>query len=36
MADDLSALPYALRLARRANRVVAQNLVIATGVMLRS
>jgi Cd2+/Zn2+-exporting ATPase len=34
MADDLTALPYALRLAQRANRVVAQNLVIATGVML--
>lgn len=34
MADDLTALPYALRLARRANRVVAQNLVIATGVMV--
>ncbi|HTR98083.1 MAG TPA: heavy metal translocating P-type ATPase [Candidatus Acidoferrales bacterium] len=34
MADDLSALPYALRLAKRANRVVIQNLVIATGVML--
>ena len=34
MADDLTALPYALRLTQRANRVVAQNLVIATGVML--
>jgi len=34
MADDLTALPYALRLAQRANRVVLQNLVIATGVML--
>ncbi len=34
MADDLTALPYAMRLTRRANRVVAQNLVIATGVML--
>jgi Cd2+/Zn2+-exporting ATPase len=34
MADDLTALPYALRLAQRANRVVIQNLVIATGVML--
>ncbi len=34
MADDLTALPYAVRLAQRANRVVIQNLVIATGVML--
>lgn len=34
MADDLTALPYALELAQRANRVVVQNLVIATGVML--
>ena len=34
MADDLTALPYALRLTQRANRVVAQNLVIATGVMM--
>ena len=34
MADDLTALPYAFRLAQQANRVVIQNLVIATGVML--
>ncbi len=34
MSDDLSALPYALQLAQRANAVVVQNLVIATGVML--
>jgi Cd2+/Zn2+-exporting ATPase len=34
MSDDLTALPYALKLAQRANRVVIQNLVIATGVML--
>ncbi len=34
MADDLTALPYAMRLTQRANRVVAQNLVIATGVMV--
>jgi Cd2+/Zn2+-exporting ATPase len=34
MADDLTSLPYAVRLAKRANRVVIQNLVIATGVML--
>ena len=34
MADDLTSLPYALRLTQRANRVVVQNLVIATGVMV--
>jgi Cd2+/Zn2+-exporting ATPase len=34
MADDLTALPYAFRLAQHANRVVIQNLVVATGVML--
>jgi len=33
MGDDLGALPYAVRLARRARVVVTQNLVIATGVM---
>ncbi len=33
MGDDLAALPYAIRLAQRARRVVLQNLVIATGVM---
>jgi Cd2+/Zn2+-exporting ATPase len=33
MADDLNALPYAVRLSQRARRVVAQNVVIATGVM---
>ncbi len=33
MGDDLAALPYAVRLAQRARRVVIQNLVIATGVM---
>jgi Cd2+/Zn2+-exporting ATPase len=34
MADDLTSLPYAIRLTQRANRVVVQNLVIATGVMV--
>jgi len=34
IADDLTSLPYAVRLAKRANRVVIQNLVIATGVMV--
>jgi len=34
MADDLTALPYALRLAQRARRVVIQNVVIASGVMV--
>jgi len=33
MGDDLGALPYAVRLAQRARRVVVQNVVIATGVM---
>jgi Cd2+/Zn2+-exporting ATPase len=33
MADDLTALPYAVRLASRARRVVIQNVTIATGVM---
>jgi Cd2+/Zn2+-exporting ATPase len=34
MGDDLSALPYALRLARRARRTVVQNVSIASGVMV--
>jgi Zn2+/Cd2+-exporting ATPase len=34
MGDDLTALPYALRLAQRARRVVIQNVTIASGVML--
>jgi len=34
MGDDLAALPYALRLARRARRIVIQNVAIASGVML--
>ena len=34
MADDLTALPYALRLTRRARTVIAQNVTIASGVML--
>ena len=34
MADDLSALPYAMRLARRARAVVIQNVTIAVGVMV--
>ncbi|MFI5370261.1 MAG: heavy metal translocating P-type ATPase, partial [Candidatus Eisenbacteria bacterium] len=34
MSDDLTALPYAVRLARRARAVVTQNVVIAVGVML--
>ncbi len=33
MADDLTALPYAVRLARRARAVVIQNVAIAVGVM---
>jgi len=34
MGDDLTALPYAVRLAQRARRVVIQNVTIASGVML--
>ena len=34
MGDDLTALPYAVRLARRARTVVIQNVAIASGVML--
>jgi Zn2+/Cd2+-exporting ATPase len=34
MGDDLTALPYALRLARRARSIVIQNVVIASGVMV--
>jgi Zn2+/Cd2+-exporting ATPase len=33
MGDDLNALPYAVRLCRRARRVVIQNVTIASGVM---
>jgi len=34
LANDLRRLPVALRLARRANRVIAQNLTFALGVMV--
>jgi Cd2+/Zn2+-exporting ATPase len=34
MADDLGALPYATSLAQRARRVVLQNVIIASGVMV--
>jgi Cd2+/Zn2+-exporting ATPase len=34
MGDDLSALPYAVGLARHARRVVIQNIAIASAVML--
>jgi Cd2+/Zn2+-exporting ATPase len=34
MSDDLGALPYAVRLSRRARSVVVQNVTIASGVML--
>lgn len=33
MSDDLTALPFALRLTRRARAVVVQNVTIAVGVM---
>jgi len=34
MADDLTALPFALRLTRHARVVIAQNVTIASGVMV--
>jgi cation transport ATPase len=34
MGDDLTALPFAVRLCRRARVVVIQNVSIASGVML--
>jgi len=34
MGDDLTSLPYALSLARRARRVVIQNVTVASGVMV--
>jgi len=34
MGDDLAAMPYAVRLCRRARRVVIQNVAVAAGVML--
>jgi Cd2+/Zn2+-exporting ATPase len=34
MGDDLTALPYAVRLSQRARRVVIQNVSIAAGVMV--
>ena len=33
MGDDLTALPYAVRLCRHARRVVIQNVSVASGVM---
>ncbi|MCP4168320.1 MAG: cadmium-translocating P-type ATPase [Chloroflexi bacterium] len=34
MSDDLSKLPFTLRLSRRSKRVIAQNMAIALGVMV--
>lgn len=34
MADDLNKLPYAVALARRANRVIAQNIALSLAVIL--
>jgi Cd2+/Zn2+-exporting ATPase len=34
MADDLTALPFAVRLSQRARAVVMQNVALASGVML--
>ena len=33
MSDDLSKLPLAMKLARRSRRIIAQNMVIALGMM---
>lgn len=34
MSDDLRRLPYAIRLARRTNQILKQNLCLAFGVMI--
>jgi len=34
MGDDLNGVPYALELSRRARRIVLQNLVFASGVLV--
>jgi Cd2+/Zn2+-exporting ATPase len=34
MGDDLTALPYSVRLSQRARAIVIQNVAIASGVML--
>ncbi|MFJ8776148.1 heavy metal translocating P-type ATPase [Streptomyces microflavus] len=34
MADDLNKLPYAVALARRANRIIAQNIALSLAVIL--
>jgi Cd2+/Zn2+-exporting ATPase len=34
MADDLSRLPYALRLSRLARRLILQNVVLSFGIKL--
>lgn len=34
MSDDLSKLPFALRLSRRAKRIIAENMIISLGTMV--
>ncbi len=34
MSDDLSKLPFALRLSRRSRRIIAQNMAFALGMMV--
>jgi len=34
MADDLAALPYAVKLSQKARAVVIQNVTLAVGVMV--
>jgi Cd2+/Zn2+-exporting ATPase len=34
MADDLTQLPYAVRLARRARTIITQNVALSVGVKL--
>ena len=34
MADDLSKIPFALELSRRASRIVRQNIIFSVGVII--
>ena len=36
MADDLSKLPYALRLSRKANAIIKTNLAFSVAAVIRS
>jgi Cd2+/Zn2+-exporting ATPase len=33
MADDLRALPFAVQIGRRSNRVMVQNLLVSLGII---